>query len=58
LTTDLTSVSSLGTVLGATGPQAGAGTETPTITGVGAAFPDQTGKDHLKDVVKPDDHKH
>jgi len=58
LTTDLTTVGSSAKVLGPTGPQSGAGSDTPKVAGVGAAFPDQTGKDHLKDVVKPDDHKH
>jgi hypothetical protein len=30
----------------------------PPVTAMAAAFPDQGGKDHLKDLVKPDDHKH
>jgi hypothetical protein len=61
LTTDLTNFGGLVSALQhANDPLAGAGSQTPQVTGVGAAFgnPDHGSKPDLKDLVKPDDHKH
>jgi hypothetical protein len=60
LTTDLTNFGSVVSALKhAHDPLAGTGTQTPQVTGVGAALSnlDQTSKPQLN-LPKPDDHKH
>jgi hypothetical protein len=60
LTSDLTNFGSLVSALRhANDPFAGAGSQTPQITGVGAALnnPDQGERHQLNNLGKPDDHK-
>jgi hypothetical protein len=60
LMTDLTNFGSLVSALKhGNDPFAGAGTETRQVAGVGAfGNLDQGGKPDLKDLPKPDDHRH
>jgi hypothetical protein len=60
LTIDLTNFGSLVSALRHGNDPLAGGSQTPQITGVGAALGnlDQSSKHELKNLLKPDDHKH